>query len=185
MKKASLMFAIFALSLLADLSFSGEPRSQAQGHFISSLNATVTGLRFYESGHGKVPYKQRAYRTEFPKSSTRYVYGELRLEYPKGSPRTDFEVLAIYYNPDGSIFGQHSQKFYIDPEFTSVACASGRGWSESGNWEIGTYRVNLLIKGQKIASGSFSITAGKAESIKPRKRPGEKKSDIPDDLGEL
>lgn len=59
MKKASLMFAIFALSLLANLSFSGEPRSQVQGHLISSLNATVTGLRFFETGYGGTPYNKR------------------------------------------------------------------------------------------------------------------------------
>ncbi len=186
MKKTSLMSAIFALFLLADLSFSGEPRSHVQGHFISSLNATVTGLRFYEGGDGKVPYKQRDYRTEFSKSSTRYVCWELGLEYPIGSPRTDFEVLAIYYKPGGSIFGQHTQRnFYIDPALTSVAYSSNRGWSDPGKWPPGTYRVDLFIEGQKVASGSFSITAAKAKSTKPRKRPREKEGDIPDDLGEL
>ena len=186
MNKTSLMFTIFALFLLTDLSFSGEPRSQAQGHFISSLNAKVTGLRFYEGGYGKVPYKQRDYGSEFPKSSTRYVWWELGFEYPKGSPRTDFEVLAIYYKADGSIFGQHNKRnFYIDPAHTSVVYAHGRGWSEPGNWAVGTYRVDLFIKDQKVASDSFSITAAEPESTKPRKRPREKEGEIPDDLGEL
>jgi len=186
MKKVSLMSAIFALSLLANLSFSGEPRSHAQGHFISSLNATVTALRFYEGGDNNVPYKQRDYRTEFLKSSTRYVWWEVTLEYPKGSRKTGFEVLGIYYKPDGVILGQQNLKnFYIDPAFTSVAYSGGWGWSDPGKWPAGTYRVDLFIEGQKIASGSFRIMTTKTKSIKSHKPNKGKKGVIPDDLGEL
>lgn len=185
MKKSSLMFAIFALSLLTDLSFSGEPRSQVQGHFISSLNATVTELRFYEGGYDAVPYKQRHYKTDFPKSSSRYINWELHLEFPEPNRKIEFEIVAIYSNPDGSEFAQQTKKAYIESNWENSYHYWGRGWKEPGNWPVGTYRVDLLIKGQKVASGSFRITAAKAKSTKPRKRPREKEGEIPDDLGEL
>ena len=64
------------------------------GTYIPSLNAKVTALYFFESGYNYegAPYGKRNYKTEFQKSSTRYVNWELNLKYPKPGRRIDFEI---------------------------------------------------------------------------------------------
>lgn len=154
--------------------------------YIPSLNAEVTKLRFYEADDDSVTYGQRDYRAEFQKSSTRYIWWEITLEYPIKSPRTNFEVLAIYYKSDGSIYAQQTTRdFYIDPVFTSVAYTYGWGWNEPGNWPVGIYRAEIFIKDQKVASASFSITGTQTKTTKPDKESEEKESDVFDDPWEL
>ncbi len=153
---------------------------------IPSLNAKVTKLRFYEADSDSLPYKQRDYRTEFQKSSTRFMWWELTLEYPTKSPKTYFNVSAIYYKSDGGILKQWTARdFYIDPALTSVAYTYGWGWSEPGNWPVGTYRADFFIKDQKVASGSFSITDTQTKTTKQDKKSKEKEVDFFDEPWEL
>ncbi len=46
------------------------------------LNATVTGLKFYEGGYNGVPYEERKYSTVFYQDSARFISYELNLKHP-------------------------------------------------------------------------------------------------------
>jgi ankyrin repeat protein len=130
---------------------------EKQNNYIPSLGAIVKNLLFYESGKDSVSYKNRKYKDKFLKSSSRYINWELLLEFPKPNRRINFEIVAIYYRPDGSVFERQKKRAYIDPGWASSFHDWGLGWKDPGKWKSGIYRVDLYIRNQKVASGSFRI----------------------------
>ncbi|MCR4342880.1 MAG: hypothetical protein NUV40_03195 [Patescibacteria group bacterium] len=134
-----------------------QPQKPSDDIEIPSLNAKVTELRFFEKGNKMPTFGQRGYKRQFPNSSSRYINWEINLEHPKPNRRIDFEITAIYYRSDGSMLAQQTKNSYIKPGWTTSYHSLGWGWSKPGNWEVGTYSVDLFIKGQKIASGTFEI----------------------------
>jgi len=135
----------------------GKQIEKQQLIYIPSLNAKVTELRFFESGYGVSNFAQRVYKRQFPSSSSRYINWELNLKHPKPNQRIDFEITAIYYRPDDSILRKQTKKSYIKQNWTSSYHVLGWGSKKPGTWKVGTYRVDLFIKDQKVASGSFRI----------------------------
>jgi hypothetical protein len=127
------------------------------GYDIPLLKAEVTGLRFFESGYDPPDKNQRTYPTEFVNLSSRYINWELNLEFPAPGRRIDFDILAVWYNPDGSVMARQTKASYIESDWTNSYHSYGRGWKEPGNWIPGTYRVDLLVGDHKIASGSFTV----------------------------
>lgn len=121
------------------------------------MKANITELIFFESEFDVPPKAQRVYSTGFMKSICRYISWEIGLEFPAPGRRVDFDIVGIWYNPDGSEMARHTLEAYIESDWTSSYHNFGRGWKEPGNWTPGTYRVDLLVGDQKIASGSFSI----------------------------
>lgn len=124
---------------------------------IPRLQATVTSLRFYESGTGGTPLEQRKYARRFSGATTRSVNYEVDLSYPAPDRRLDCTIVAKYFKPDGSPFGQASQDTYLLTSWTSSAHNYGIGWAEASNWRAGTYAVALSVDGNVIAQGSFTI----------------------------
>ena len=120
--------------------------------------AQVTDVLFFESGVGVPPVEEREYAVRLPKSTSRYINYELNLEYPAPEQRIDFVIQAVWYDPDGEIFGEDSMDGYIESDWTSSTHAWGRGWEEPGEWDVGKYVVDLYVGGASLASGSFEIT---------------------------
>ena len=161
------------------------------GAYIPSLNATVEGLFFYESGKGFPHQKDRVYRTEFGQSQTRYVNWEIRLKYPKPGRRIDFAVHHKYFDPQGKMLAEYDNNSYIESNWTSSNHAGGY---TAGTWTAGNYRVELYVAGNKVASGTFEVVSDKgvypppeepANRVYPPPEKPDKKGNIPDDLGEL
>lgn len=124
---------------------------------IPRLQATVTSLRFYESGMGGTPLEQRKYSNRFSGATTRFVNYEVSLSYPAPDRRLDCTIVAWYFKPNGSPFGQTSLDTYVLTSWTSSVHNYGYGWAEAGNWPAGTYAVVLSVDGSVIAQGSFTI----------------------------
>ena len=133
---------------------------EAEGDF-QKLNAHVVSLKFYPSeGNTVLPQNERVYGERFSLSRTKYIYWELKLEYPATSGIVTFNIESTWYGPKGNV---------INTSFTKHAIQAG--WDSSwhtigfnaGKWEPGTYRVVLKINHQEVASGSFQI----GESIMP------------------
>jgi len=143
---------------LASLLLPPQTRAESQTVYVPSLNAKVTELRFFESDINSVPYEQRTYTTRFEKSKTRYINWELNLEYPapKGR-RVDFDINAVWYQSDGSVLTKQTKKAYVEADWPASYHTMGYGWDKPGNWEVGSYTVELSIKGKKVASGTFEI----------------------------
>ena len=136
-----------------------KPTKSGKNGYIPSLNANVESLRFYESGpgSGRVPYGQREYNKRFPNSQSREINWELGLSYPPPGRPINFDINAVYYKPDGSVLNRITGKHRIKVD-TGRSWHSLYGWKEPGKWQPGTYRVELSIAGQKVATGSFVIT---------------------------
>jgi hypothetical protein len=126
--------------------------------FIPALKAKVEKLRFFESGNNLPAVGQRTYKNRFPAKSTRRINWEVQLKHPAPKQRTDFKITAKYYYPDGSLFTEHLLETYLDPEWTGSQHASGWGWNQQGNWKIGEYTVEIFVKDQKVAHGSFTVS---------------------------
>lgn len=125
--------------------------------FLSSINAKVANLRFFESGKDVIPQDQRIYRDYFDQATTRYVCWELNLRFLHPGQRYDFIIHAIYYRSDGYIFAEQDLDAYVLPAWTDSYHAIGRGWENAGEWEKDTYTVVLYIDNTEIARASFTI----------------------------
>lgn len=127
---------------------------------IGDLEIDVTALWFFESGGPPSVMEHRDCKKHFSKSASRYIYWELHLAQPvPPGRRISFTVTAVYYKADGSVLGKFTSDIQIEADWTQSCHFSGWGWKEAGNWPVGTVWVDLYIGTQKIASGSFEITA--------------------------
>ncbi len=145
--------------LLFALLFTAQP-SFCDTQYISSLNARVTGLRFFEGDVKGPPYGQREYSTVFSKSSARYIYWEMTLAFPKANRKSSFTIVSKYYNPHGNFMTRLTSQGLIEPGWTWYRKYHGYGWKRPGNWETGTYRVDIFVDNQRVTSGNFTITYG-------------------------
>jgi hypothetical protein len=128
-----------------------------QTYDIPSLRAGVTAVKLYESGGDGVPYQQRVYTQTFAKSTTRYVYWELNLEHPPPGVRKNFQIDAVWFTVDGSIFATQTPETYIEPAWSSSYHQYGWGWGNPGNWTPGSYRIVLYVDGHEVAWQIFAI----------------------------
>ena len=131
-----------------------------QARTISSIDALVTGVRFYESGYDGTAIGKRSYATRFSRTKTRYVYWELGLESKYvviGWKPREFTVEAVWFTPTGQELHRGPTKSRIESEWKNSLHTSGYGWKETAaaKWSPGTYRVDLYVKGKKVASGEF------------------------------
>lgn len=99
---------------LAVLCINLEAWAQSPTDSISSLNAKITSLRFFESGYEDIPRKQQVYKKRFEKSKTRYVNWEMKLEYPAPRRRVDFSIDAVWSRADGSVFTRQTFDAFVD-----------------------------------------------------------------------
>jgi hypothetical protein len=61
---------------------------------IPSIRATVTGLRFFESGFQAAPLDQRRYDHRFFADTARFIHWELNLAHPAPGRQTSFTIDA-------------------------------------------------------------------------------------------
>ncbi len=142
---------------LPEASPTSPPAPTSSGAYITDV-AQVTEVLFFESDAGMPLVEEREYATRFPRSAARYIHYELNPEYPAPEDRIEFVIQSLWYDPDGEIFGEDSMDGYIDSDWTDSAHASGRGWDQPGEWDMGEYTVELSVGGTLLASGSFEIT---------------------------
>jgi hypothetical protein len=128
-------------------------------HYIDFLNAKVTEVKFYEGGYDPPVKDQRVYRTSFSRTDTRYVNFELNLQHPLAGKRIDFVIESVWFNPRGNEMHRSNHSTYIQDNWISSYHNKGYGWKEksSNTWTAGTYRVDLYVNGNKIASENFNI----------------------------
>ncbi len=114
-----------------------------------------------------MPRDARVYRKTFPRQTTRYVGWELNLTYPPQDQRIDYEIEAVFYRSDGSVFARQTAEAYVDEGWTTSSPSRGRGWSQPLQWKTGSYRVDLSVEGEVIASEEFEIINSKIPTSGP------------------
>jgi hypothetical protein len=128
---------------------------------IPSLNARVTALRFYESGNEFLPPEERVYAQRFGSDTSRYINWVLDLAHPAPGRRVDFKITAIYLRDNGpgswEEFFRQTLDAYVEGDWASSYHGWSYGFDEPGNWEIGSYSVELHVEGKKIANEQFEI----------------------------
>ena len=128
--------------------------------FIPFINSRIKGVRFFESNRDDAPpIGNRIYQNSFLKKDTRTIYWELQLEHSAPRRSIEFQVIGVWYDPTGKEFFRNSLDAKILDNWPSSASYGGWGWKDfsASNWLTGTYRVDLYISGNKIASGTFEI----------------------------
>ena len=119
--------------------------------------ANFQALKFFESAFNPPALGSRVYSTQFDHRTARYVSWELNLTCPPPPSRIDFTINATYYYPNGTVFNSQDVASFVNPGWPGLVFNAGRGWQRPGLWKRGTYRVDLAVNGNRIASGYFTI----------------------------
>ena len=119
--------------------------------------ASFKEIKFFESGYTPPALGSRTYEAQFNHRIARYVNWELHVTCPSPPSRINFTIYATWYYPNGTVFGNQTVNTYADPGWNEPTYNSGRGWQRAGMWKRGTYRVDLTVNGNRVASGSFTI----------------------------
>lgn len=118
----------------------------------------VTSIKFFESGYGATPEKQRVYKSDFISAETRYICWELTLWYQSPGRRTDFDIEAVWLRADGSEVTRQKNKSYIEAMWTSSSVSFGWGNQTPGaGWPAGSYSVEFYVDGKKVGASNFRV----------------------------
>ena len=136
------------------------PQAAVPAEGYESLGATVTSLKFYESGYKMPSKKDRVYRTSFDPATVRYLFWELNFKYPKPGRRVDFNITTNCYNPDDTVKFSQITESYIRPTWKTHWTTKGWGNKIPGKaWGPGRYRLEAEVNGEVIATGYFTMKA--------------------------
>ena len=115
-------------------------------------------MRFFEQEFDPyLPSDARVYKKTFSHQTTRVVGWEVRLAHPPQPERIEYEIEAVYYRPDGTIFSRRSLDSYVDAGWTGSRRSWRTGWRLPRQWRTGLYKVELFIDEEVAASGEFEI----------------------------
>lgn len=141
--------------------------------FIRSINAEISEIKFYEFRCKLLPLipsflnpsmippiEERNYKHTFSKN-TKCIFWEMKLKYPNPNQQIDYQVEWIQYNHNGTEVMRSTLSAYILRNWTSSWITHGSYKKASafsyGEWEIGKYRVDFYVDGEKVASETFEI----------------------------
>jgi hypothetical protein len=123
----------------------------------STLSLKFKSLEFYESGKGLTPKEQRQYRTNFSKSSARYINFEINLHNHNRQRGQVYNVVWRYYKTDGILQWENQDDFIVKSSWAWCWFSRGYGWADPGHWKPGIYRVVILIDGVEFPEEFFKI----------------------------
>jgi len=127
---------------------------------IPSLQANVTGLRFFEFSPSRTlpPPGERPYSSTFrsSQSSGKLVFWEIALNFQGRFPPPDYQIESIWYRNSQEVYrGVGSYQGSVVP---SRAYHCRFSWDPPGGLlSVGQYRVDLFVAGQRITSGTFAV----------------------------
>jgi hypothetical protein len=117
-------------------------------------------VKFFEGGgNAPPPESQNQYKTDFPRSTTRYMYffvNAKNLLYRNRNHKP--LIFGRYYYPDGTLFGEMKiDNVEVSTGWQNAEFWTAWGWDEPGRWTLGTYRVEILFGNTKVGEGRFTI----------------------------
>jgi len=127
----------------------------------------INEFRLFNSGEDPITPPQRVYSHNFEQTNARIIYCELDLNHTGPVENTTFVMRAVYHDPDGDVYGVAEIKPVVKAGWTWSNWVLGFGWDYPGNWDVGTYRVDVYVGDEKIASDSFKI-----QPLEPSSEPG-------------
>ncbi len=145
--------------LLGDEYAAGPEEELEKGAYIPLIDALAAPISFFKGT--KAPsseeFKHIKYQTVFQSLSTRGIYWGLELRYPRLEKTVDFDIIAVWYTPDGTILHRSISKytFHKDKNRTFLGGAFIR--KKIGDWKTGIYRVDIYIGTRKFSTGFFEV----------------------------
>jgi uncharacterized protein len=133
------------------------PPSQTPSNYVAAYGASVTAVRFFESGRTLVAPANRRYANRFSASGTRYVCWELHLTYGTRATPGSFPVEAVWYGPDGAVKKRQLLEVKMNAGWSGSSHAFGWGNENGRSFTSGQYRIDFFTGGQLIASASFAV----------------------------
>jgi len=153
-----------ATDRLAGVYLAAQQKKKAQAEYARAdamrrklLSRFVTVFRFYESGPGYPDYNKRTYRDRFVSSLSRYINWEINFKLPALGRKLDYELEAVWTNPDGTELTRQQRKSWIEADWTTPYTGGGWGSKVWGAWKPGRYSVAVYVDQNKIAEGSFQV----------------------------
>ncbi len=153
-----LVCIFFAGYLVTGESVKARSAAPKKPEFFKQLDVSVVSLKFFSTETSKgIPMSARAYKTDFIRADTHYIWWELQLnaKAERDKPVSLF-LKAVWQRPDGTEFRQ-SQTVTIAPDMQHPCLAAGWGYTKKNGWLPGTYQVTVLIDEIPVARGSFEI----------------------------
>ncbi len=123
---------------------------------IPAVHGVVFGIRFFEGPKERPALADRKYASRFDNASTRWVFFELNLNYPKVSSATSFSAECRYDFPDGRSFTA-SDNYKLEAGWTGSFHTGGVGYDQTNQWPTGLYTVTCRHQGRVIATSGFYI----------------------------
>ncbi len=122
------------------------------------LSSFVKEIRFFESANESPPHDKRNYLKEFVRAETRFINLELTMRHPRPGNRMDFDIYAVCRRKDGCIFTSEVRHVRIEADWKRPVMTLSWGQKQPGNvWPSDTYTVDIFVKGERIASGTFMV----------------------------
>ncbi len=125
---------------------------------VPSINATVVGLRFFETPVSDTPVDDRVYKSSFDKDTTRYVSWEFTLAYPAHRTEATFLFETAVRDAAGRVIDLYSSSPTVEADWTGSYHQARRGQPAAGSWEPGWYSVTISIDDGEVATGWFEVT---------------------------
>lgn len=130
-----------------------EPKISNKSELVQNL--VFNKIKFFEKGADPLPKSERKFGNRFAKETTRFIKLEVDIDYPEAQNLIEFEWT---YTLDGPV---ELEEFTIESKIKAGWDGSlhimGPGWEVPGNWDVGTYKVELYIDGTKIGENAFEI----------------------------
>ena len=131
------------------------PTQSVVDWFINQVE--IDEIRLFNSGEDPIASAQRNYSHNFGQANARVIYCELDLYHTRPGENKAFVMQAVYYDPDGVVYGDVVIEPVVEAGRIKSNWVLGYGWDDPGNWDVGTYRVDVYVGEEKITSDSFEI----------------------------
>lgn len=135
-----------------------EPRG---AYDIPSLQANITApvlFFLFAPGQTLPPPGQRPYATSFSSaaSSGKQIFWEIALYFGGQFPPPDYQIESVWYRDGNEVFRRNGD--YRGSATSTRAYHNRFGWSPpEGRLLAGQYRVDFIVAGKHVTSGSFVV----------------------------
>jgi uncharacterized protein YraI len=132
----------------------------------------IDEFRLFNAGEDPFTSARRDYSHKFGQADARFIYCELDLNHTETGENKAFVMRAVYHDPDGVVYGEAKMVPFVKAGWTKSNWVFGYGWHDPGNWDVGTYRVDVYVEDEKIASESFEIQSEPSTTPTSTPQPG-------------
>ncbi len=116
-------------------------------------------VRFFEAAFDYDGSEKVEYSTRFEKSKTRTIYSYiLFINKLYNLKDQKIKMKVIIYKPSGASWGNIERNISVSRNLDLASYdKAGWGWKTAGNWETGTYKVEIFFNDKKVGKSEFEI----------------------------